>query len=139
MAKRWLIGAVLGTMLSAVIISGCAVGKGPDDGRESDRATLSQGISEREGGDSRGEHGSRGVRARNPVEKPVKAAVNTAPAKMAAVQVLMAVERAEKPLCRAQSSLSDSRGTVSSADWLFPCSTMQQPVLSMERCKTRSH
>ena len=31
-----------------------------------------------------------------------------------------AAERAGKPLCRAQSFLSDSRGTVSSADWLFP-------------------
>ena len=60
MAKRWLIGAVLGTMLTAVIISGCAVDKGPEDGRDSDRATVSQGISEREGGDAEGEHGSRG-------------------------------------------------------------------------------
>ena len=60
MAKRWLIGAVLVTMLSAVIISGCAVDNGPEDGRDSDRATVSQGISEREGGDSGGEHGSRG-------------------------------------------------------------------------------
>ena len=60
MTKKFLIGAVLGTMLSAVIISGCAVDKGPEDSRESDRATVSQGISEREGGDSGGEHGSRG-------------------------------------------------------------------------------
>ena len=60
MAKRWLIGAVLGTMLSAVIISGCAVDKGPEDSRDSDRATVSQAISEREGEDSGGEHGSRG-------------------------------------------------------------------------------
>ena len=56
MTKRWLIGAVLGTMLSAVIISGCAVDKGPEDSRDSDRVTVSQAISEREGGDS----GSRG-------------------------------------------------------------------------------
>ena len=60
MAKRWLIGAVLGTMLTAVIISGCAVDKGPEDGRDSDRATVSQAIYEREGEDSGGEHGSRG-------------------------------------------------------------------------------
>ena len=60
MAKRWLIGAVLGTMISALIISGCAVDKGPEDGRDSDRAAVSQGISEREGGDSGSEHGSRG-------------------------------------------------------------------------------
>ena len=60
MTKKFLIGAVLGTMLSAVIISGCAVDKGPEDSRESDRATESQGISEREGGDSGGEHASRG-------------------------------------------------------------------------------
>ena len=60
MTKKFLIGAVLGTMLSAVIISGCAVDKGPEDSRDSARATVSQGISEREGGDSGGEHGSRG-------------------------------------------------------------------------------
>ena len=60
LAKRWLIGAVLGTMLAAMIINGCAVDNGPKDGRDSDRATVSQGISEREGGDSGGEHGSRG-------------------------------------------------------------------------------
>ena len=60
MAKRWLIGAVLGTMLAAVIISGCAVDNGPEVSRDSDRATVSQGISEREDGDSEGEHGSRG-------------------------------------------------------------------------------
>ena len=60
MTKKFLIGAALGTMLSAVIISGCAVDKGPEDSRDSDRARVSQGISEREGGDSGGEHGSRG-------------------------------------------------------------------------------
>ena len=60
MIKRWLIGAVLGTMLAAVIISGCAVDNGPEVSRDSDRATVSQGISEREGGDSGGEHGRRG-------------------------------------------------------------------------------
>ena len=60
MTKKFLIGAVLGIMLSAVIISGCAVDNGPEYGRDSDRATVSQGISEREGGDAGGEHGSRG-------------------------------------------------------------------------------
>ena len=60
MTKKLLIGAVLGTMLAALIVSGCAVDNGPEDGRDSDRATVSQGISEREGGDSGGEHGSRG-------------------------------------------------------------------------------
>ena len=61
-AERWLIGAVVATMLAAVIVSGCAVDNGPEDGRDSDRATVSQGISERESGDSGGEHGRRGER-----------------------------------------------------------------------------
>ena len=60
MTTKFLIGAVLGIMLSAVIISGCAVDEGPEDSRDSDRATVSQAISELEGGDSGGEHGSRG-------------------------------------------------------------------------------
>ena len=60
MAKRWLVVAVLGTMLAALIVSGCEVDHGSEDGRDSDRATVSQGISEREDGDSEGEHGSRG-------------------------------------------------------------------------------
>ena len=60
MAKRWLIGAVLGTMLCAVIFSGCEVDHGSEDGRDSDRATVSQAVREREGGDSGGEHGGRG-------------------------------------------------------------------------------
>ena len=60
MTKKFMIGAVLGTMLSAVIFSGCAVDNEPEDSRESDRATVSQAISEREDEDSGGEHGSRG-------------------------------------------------------------------------------
>ena len=51
-----LVGSVLGAILSAVIINGCTADTGLGDGQESDRATVSQGISEREGGDSEGEH-----------------------------------------------------------------------------------
>ncbi len=58
MTKRILVGSVLGAMLSAVIINGCAVDTEPGDGRDSDRATVSQGISEREGGEHSGESGS---------------------------------------------------------------------------------
>ena len=56
MTKAFLSGPVLGTILTAVMVTGCADDARPGDGRESDRATVSQGISEREGGDSGGEH-----------------------------------------------------------------------------------
>ncbi len=86
MTKKFLIGSVMGVILSAVILNGCAVdtdaglGDGQDsdratvslsntpviafdlhrDGQDSDRATVSEGVSERENGDSEGEHGDRG-------------------------------------------------------------------------------
>ncbi len=53
------------------------------------------------------------AKATNPAEK---AAVSTTLVVMVAVQVLTAVGRSMKPLCRAQSLLSDSRGTEFSAD-----------------------
>ena len=55
--KTFLFGPVLGTILSAVIVAGCTGDAGHGNGQDSDRATVSQGISEREGGDSGGEHG----------------------------------------------------------------------------------
>ena len=59
MTKTFLVGFVLGTILSAVIVAGCTGNAEHGDGRNSDRATVSQGITEREGGDSGGEHGGR--------------------------------------------------------------------------------
>ena len=58
MTQTFLVESVLAAMLSAVIISGCTADTGPQDGRYSDNATESQGISEQAGGDSGGEHGS---------------------------------------------------------------------------------
>ena len=58
--KTLLVGLVLGTILSAVIVSGCTGDAEHGDGRDSDRSTATQGIPEREGGDSGGEHGGRG-------------------------------------------------------------------------------
>ena len=58
MTKMFLFGPVLGAILSAVIVVGCTHDAGHGDGRDFDRATVSQGISEREGGDSGGEHSS---------------------------------------------------------------------------------
>ena len=58
MTKMFLFGPVLGAILSAVIVVGCTGDAGHGDGRDFDRATVSQGISEREGGDSGGEHSS---------------------------------------------------------------------------------
>ena len=59
MMKAFLFGPVLGIILSAVIVSGCADDAGLGDGRDSNSATASQAISEREGGGSGGEHGGR--------------------------------------------------------------------------------
>ena len=59
MTKTFLVGLVLGTILSAVIVVGCTGDAEHGDGRDPDRATVSQGITEREGGDSGGEHGGR--------------------------------------------------------------------------------
>ena len=55
---KFLVGSALGAMLSAVIITGCTFDTGFEDGRDSDRATVTRGISEQEGGDSGGEHSS---------------------------------------------------------------------------------
>ena len=60
MTKTFLVGVLLGTMLSVVIISGCTDDTEPGEGRESDRATVGQGISERAGGESGGEHSGGG-------------------------------------------------------------------------------
>ena len=59
MTKKFLVGSVLGGLLSAVIINGCTVDTRLGDAPDSDRATVSQGISEREGGHSGGEHSGR--------------------------------------------------------------------------------
>ena len=58
-AKAFLFGLALGTILFAVIVAGCARDAENRDGRDSDGATVSQGISERESGDSGGERGAR--------------------------------------------------------------------------------
>ena len=54
--KMFLYGPVWGAILFAVIVFGCTADAEHGDGRDSDRATVSQGISEREGGESGGEH-----------------------------------------------------------------------------------
>ena len=58
MTKTFPLGAFLGAILSAVIVSGCADDAGLGDGRDSNRATVSQEASEGAKGDSGGEHGS---------------------------------------------------------------------------------
>ena len=63
MTKTFLVGALLVTMLSAALLIGCADNTGPDDGRDADRATVSQGISEGgsgEGGQAGGEGSGEG-------------------------------------------------------------------------------
>ena len=57
-SKKFLVGSVLGAVLSAAIVSGCAVETGLEAGRDSDHATVNQDLSEREGADSGGEHSS---------------------------------------------------------------------------------
>ena len=58
MSKMFLFGPVFGAILSAVIVAGCTGDAGHSDGRDSDRATVSQASSEREGSDSGEEHSS---------------------------------------------------------------------------------
>ena len=60
MTKKFLVGSVLGAILSAAIISGCTVDIWHGDDQDSDLTTVSQGDSEREGADSGTEHGDRG-------------------------------------------------------------------------------
>ena len=56
LTKRFLIGTVLGAMLSVATITGCASDTGPEDSRDSDRATVSTVTTERETDESGGEH-----------------------------------------------------------------------------------
>ena len=56
LAKRFLIGTVLGAMLSVATITGCASDTGPEDSRDSDRAPVSTVTTERETDESGGEH-----------------------------------------------------------------------------------
>ena len=86
MAKKLPAWTLLGAMLLAVTIVGCASGAGPEDGRDSGDPTATQGAVEQGGGDTRGEHDGR------------DGAANMESAESA-------VERAGKPKCRARSSL----------------------------------
>ena len=53
--KTFLVGALLGAMLSAALLIGCTDNTGTEDGRDADRATASQSISEGGGSESSGE------------------------------------------------------------------------------------
>ena len=55
--RTFLLGPILGAILLAVIVAGCAGDAGHGDGRDSDRSTASQGISGGEDENSGGEHG----------------------------------------------------------------------------------
>ena len=58
--KTFLVGALLGAMLSAALLIGCTDNTGPEGGRDSGSATATQEISEGQGGESSGDHGSGG-------------------------------------------------------------------------------
>ena len=60
MTKTFLVGALLGALLSATLVIGCTDNTGPEGGRDGDRATVGQSVSEGGGGESGGEHGSGG-------------------------------------------------------------------------------
>ena len=57
--KKLLVWSVLGAILSASMIIGCAGDTGRGDARDSDRSTVSRGISGHGGGESGDEHSSR--------------------------------------------------------------------------------
>ena len=56
--KRFLVGLVLAAVVSGLVLAGCTFNNGSEAGRDSDRATVSQKISEQGGGESGGEHRS---------------------------------------------------------------------------------
>ena len=58
--KTFLAGALLGALLSAALVIGCTDNTGPEGGRDAERATASQGVSEGGSGESADEHGSGG-------------------------------------------------------------------------------
>ena len=60
MTKTFLVGALLGTLLSAALVIGCADKTGPEGGRDAEHATVGQSVSEGGGGEAAGEHGSGG-------------------------------------------------------------------------------
>ncbi len=57
LTKKFLVGTALGAMLSVTIITGCTFDAGFAHSPDPDSVTVSQEISEREGGESAGEHG----------------------------------------------------------------------------------
>ena len=59
-AKKLPARALLGAMLLAMTITGCTSSAGSEDGRDPGVPTPTQVVAEREGGDSRGEHGGSG-------------------------------------------------------------------------------
>ena len=54
--RTFLIGPVLAAIIGAGVLVGCTGDTGPEGGRDADRATASQSISEGGGGESGGEH-----------------------------------------------------------------------------------
>ncbi len=58
MTKTFLVGALLGALLSAALVIGCTDNTGPEGGRDAERATVGQSVSEGGGDKSGGEHGS---------------------------------------------------------------------------------
>ncbi len=58
--KTFLVGTLLGAMLSAGLLIGCTDNTGPQGGRDSGSATATQEISEGQGSESSGQHGSGG-------------------------------------------------------------------------------
>ena len=56
--RTFLIGPVLAAIIGAGVLVGCTGDTGPEGGRDSGSATATQEISEGQGGESSGEHGS---------------------------------------------------------------------------------
>ena len=59
MTKTFLVGLVLAIILSAAIVAGCTAGRESGEERRSDGNAASQGVTEREGGDSGDEYAGR--------------------------------------------------------------------------------
>ena len=124
MTKTFLLGLVLGALLSLVIVSGCTgdapLGASPDP----DRTTVGQDISEPESGDSGGEHDSR-LEGSESREEGSGGSEHGFGGEGSSTGSEGGVESREAAMSSPITPLGNL-GTVSSADWLFPRSTTRQ-------------
>ncbi len=96
-AKTFLVGALLVALLSAMIVIGCTDNTGPEGGRNGDRTTAGQSVSEG-GAANPGVSTAAESKAANPAERELKASARAAPvARVRAARVPKAPAAAKRP------------------------------------------